>query len=88
MTFSQLAELVKHIEEEHNFFNKQSGQRIVKSINPHINLRGAGAVNSIEIRGYGWEKTISDSKSQGGQTSMFSKVMAFLDTPETEDQNV
>ena len=81
MTFNQLTELVKHIEEEHNFFNRQSGQRIVKSITPFINLHSAGVVTAIYLQGYGWSESIEKEKDCK-DSSMFNFIMELLDTPE------
>jgi len=81
MTFNQLTELVKHIEEEHNFFNRQSCKRIVKSITPSISLQRAGAVTAIDLEGYGWRRFIEKEKDCK-DLSMFNLVMEILDTPE------
>ena len=83
MTFNQLIELVKHIEEEHNFFNRESGKRIVKSITPHINLHSAGVVTAIDLQGYCWSETIEKNKDCK-DSSMFNHVMELLDTPEND----
>jgi len=80
MTYNQLTELVKHIEEEHNFFNRQSGQRIVKSITPFINLHSAGVVTAIDLQGYGWSESIEKEKNCKN-SSMYNLVMQLLDTP-------
>ena len=88
MTFAQLTELIRHIEEEHNFFNRQSGQRIVKSITPHIDLRRAGTISSVDMIGYGWERSFSNNtEGHGILTSMFTAIMMFLDNPEEEYQS-
>jgi hypothetical protein len=85
MTITQLTELIKHVEEEHNFFNRKSGQRIVKSITPHINLRVAGTVTSVDINGYGWEKSFcSNNDGNKMSASVFDVVMTFLDTTNEE----
>jgi len=82
MTFTQLTELIKHIEEEHNFFNRKNGQLIVKSLTPVISLRSAGVVTAIDIQGYGWSKKIDKQYVSKEKTSMFITVMDFLDTSE------
>jgi len=83
MTFNQLTELIKHIEEEHNFFNRQSGKRVVKSVTPSINLHRAGVVTAIDLQGYGWRRFIEKEKDCK-DSSMFNLVMEFLDTPEDD----
>ncbi len=85
MTFAQLTELIRHIEEEHNFFNRHPGQRIVKSITPRIDLRRTGTISSVDMIGYGWERSFSSKKEdQDMLTSMFTAIMLFLDSPEDE----
>jgi hypothetical protein len=87
MTINQLTELIRHIEEEHNFFNHCAGQRIVKSIIPCIETRRAGRVVSVDLQGYGWEKVFATKKdNHKTPNSMFNEIMAFLDTHEEEPQ--
>ena len=79
MTINQLSELISHIEEEHNFFNRKNGQRIVKNITPQINLRGAGTITAINIVGYGWEISFNVKEFKDNKKSFFNTVMTFLD---------
>jgi hypothetical protein len=86
MTINQLTELIRHIEEEHSFFNRKSGQRIVKSLTPFVNMRSAGVVTAIDMRRYGWWKYFDDhNDGKGTATSMFNTIMTFLDTSEEDD---
>jgi len=85
MTINQLVELIRHIEEEHNFFNRKPGQRVVKSITPRIETRGAGRVTAVDLQGYGWEKVFDATKGrQDAPSPLFTSIMAFLDTSEEE----
>ncbi|KAB0667534.1 hypothetical protein F6V25_02210 [Oryzomonas japonica] len=82
MTINQLVELIRHIEEEHNFFNRKPGQRVVKQITPHINTRGAGRVIAVDLQGYGWDKVFAPPKGHKElPVSMYHSIMDFLDTP-------
>jgi len=78
MTLNQLSELIRHIEEEHNFFNRKSGQRMVKNITPHVDLRRTGVVTAVDMHGYGWKKKIVKHETT---TPMFNSIMEYLDTP-------
>lgn len=82
MTINQLLELIRHIEDEHNFFNRKPGQRVVKQLTPCINTRGAGRVIAVDLQGYGWEKTFSRGEDrQDSPVSMYHSIMDFLDSP-------
>jgi len=85
MTINQLVELIRHIEEEHNFFNRKPGQRMVKSITPRITTRGAGMVIAVDLQGYGWENVFDSRKGhEETPSSMFNSIMTFLDTSDAE----
>ncbi|GFE60924.1 hypothetical protein AOG2_15110 [Geobacter sp. AOG2] len=81
MTINQFMELIRHIEEDHNFFNRKPGQRVVKSVTPYIDMRSAGRVITVDLQGYGWEN-VFDSRKGHDETpsSMFNSIMTFLDT--------
>lgn len=86
MTINQLVELIRHIEEEHNFFNRRPGHRVVKTITPQIDTRGAGMVVAVDLQGYGWENVFDSRKSkQDAPSSLFNTIMTFLDTSEEEN---
>lgn len=84
MTINQLVELIRHIEEEHNIFNRKPGQRIVKSITPHIDMHGAGRVVAVDLQGYGWDDVFDSQKGHPDASSMFNSIMTFLDTSEDD----
>ncbi|QEM68557.1 hypothetical protein FO488_10500 [Geobacter sp. FeAm09] len=86
MTINELVELIRHIEEEHNFFNRKPGRRVVKRITPRIDTRRAGMVVAVELQGYGWETVFDSRKSrQDAPSSLFDTIMTFLDTSEEEN---
>ncbi|KAA0887983.1 hypothetical protein [Oryzomonas rubra] len=85
MTINQLVELIRHIEEEHNFFNRKAGHRVVKFITPRIDTRGEGIVVAVDLQGYGWENAFDSRKGQQETpSSMFNSIMTFLDTSDED----
>jgi hypothetical protein len=87
MTINQLVELIRHIEEEHNLFNRTPGQRIVKFMTPHIDMRSAGRVVAVELQGYGWENIFDSREDRRDMPSMFNSIMSFLDTSEDDSES-
>ncbi|QEM69473.1 hypothetical protein FO488_15790 [Geobacter sp. FeAm09] len=85
MTITQLVELIRHMEEEHNFFNRKPGQRVVKQLTPHISMRGAARVVGVDLQGYGWEKTFGCGEDRhDSPLSLYHAIMAFLDAADGE----
>lgn len=80
MTMSELAELLKHIKQDHSFCKSKDGQRYVKYIDPHIDTRTWDCF-AITFRMSGDDVTIhTQNECRDLPESLFERCMSWLDT--------
>ena len=81
MTSQELMQLIEHVHSEHSpmFLRQLLERRIVKYMDPHVDMRD-NCVFSVTFRGYGWEETIhTQNECRGLADSLFLRCMNFLD---------
>ena len=83
MTFSQLKELLQHIDKEHSPIRYHKTGKTVKYVDPHIDMR-TGHVFAVKLRGYGWEELFhTQNECIDLEASLFERIMTFLDGEQT-----
>jgi hypothetical protein len=78
MSFKEAGELIKMIYIDHSPFSRGRGQRIVKYVDPHFDMR-TGHCFALTLRGYGWEETFhTQNECRDLPDSLYDHVVKFL----------
>lgn len=82
MTMTQLGQLLKHALENNSPFTAGREKKVVKYVDPHIDLRD-GRCFSITFRGFGTEQSFYVMNEQReNPKSLYDRCMTYLETGE------
>jgi len=80
MTLTDLANLLNYIRMYHSPFTAKSGRRVVKYVDPHIDMR-TGVCFSINFRTYGGEFNFyTTNEERDNPKSLFERCMDWLNS--------